>query len=349
MKQKPTLIFLYYGITLFAASLCAQPCRSQIDTASSYAEGEKRAKLWIAEFKEYKRINAAEFDKLPHLTSKAHIESTGQAAKEYRKTRGEGGKAYEEGHLEEAEEKMSAALSIWEHPIDRFGFALTLIEEKKYLEALPSCVDLAFEEHIDLGTFRLPVTPEYTPVTHLMLAHVLAQIGEVHTAAIVYNYARKLIDEGLKREIERIPEDKRQKAIALNAGYRLPLPPLKLDPEKTDRKTLLEATRTLFLKPQGGYFTFSTNRLAYKMIEDAYADNPNSAEMQFFKGWITQLPLKGGPREDLAAYKACQPYFAKAAELAGTKSTLGKMALECLQQVKGAEVTQQQLVDELGP
>ncbi len=305
MKQKPTLIFLYYCITMFAASLCAQPCRSQIDTASIYADGEKRAKLWIAEFKEYKRMNAAEFDKLPRLTSKAHIETTGQAEREYRKTRGEGGKAYEEGHLEEAEEKMSTALSIWEDQDDRFNYGVTLIEEKKYLEALPTCVDLAFEEHFDMHRFQMPTSVEYFPITHLMLAHVLAQIGEVHTAAIVYNYARKLIDEGLKREIERIPEDKRQKAIALNAGYRLPLPPLKLDPEKTDRKTLLEATRVLFLKTQTKVFSGSTNRLAYKMIEDAYADNPDSAEMQFFKGWITQLPLKGGPREDLAVYKAC--------------------------------------------
>ena len=65
----------------------------------------------------------------------------------------EGREAFTKGSLEEAESKLLASLSYQENDIVRLDYALTLVEEKKYIEALPSCVEAALLDHYKFKLF----------------------------------------------------------------------------------------------------------------------------------------------------------------------------------------------------
>ena len=250
--------------------------------------------------------------------------------------------AFEKSNLAEAEEKLTASLSLNEDQHNRQIYALVLIEEKKYLEALPSCVDISLEEHEVSYRFFVPNSVEYSSLSHLMLAHVLAQVGDLHTATIEYNYVRSRIDSELKREIARIPEEQRQKTLAVDLRYSPPLPPLEIDPDKADRKFLIEATRILFIKAKGsGEDGTGTFRLVCKMIDAAYEDNPGSAITNYFKGWITLASGETGLKRRVADAKNCQVFYQKAVDVAGTKSELGKLASRSLQQAMEQEIGNQ--------
>lgn len=302
---------------------------------------EPRHQEWFDSMKKYKHDLGDDVNRLSRITNK----STERRNNESMDLDRAAFRAYKLGHLEEAEEKLATSLSLAETQESRQFYAFVLIEEQKYLEALPSCVDVALEGHEDDHRFVSPHSVEYNTLSHLMLAHVLAQVGDVRKSAIAYNFTRARLESDLKRDTERIPVDRRQKYIDTDLRYRLPLPPLQIDPDKADRKSLIEATRILFLKVNSGNFMADPKRFYHKMIDDAYADNPGSAELTYLKGWVTGETLDNGLKPQLAADKACQPFFAKAAEMAGPKTSLGKMALQCLKDAQESEIDMQKRVD----
>ena len=244
---------------------------------------------------------------------------------------------------------MTASLSLDENHHTRQLLGYVLIEEKKYLEALPSCVDASLEAHEKDRNGHPEGRPEYSSLSHLMLAHVLAQVGDIHTAAIAYNLARKWVEDELQRYIARIPEEKRQKVLVSDLHYSPPLPPLEIDPDKADRKSLIEATRLLFFKARGSIGTgASAERLIYKMLDAAYEDNPRGAITNFYKGWIVGAPLKNnGLKGRMTACRNSQIFYQKAAEIAGAKSEMGKIALLALKQAKEAEIVRLKIYDQV--
>ena len=282
---------------------------------------------------EYKHLGEQEMSKFPRLANKSKNEHSQESIV----LEGLAQKAYLIGHIEEAEEKLASALSLSENQQTRQFYAAVLIEEKKYLEALPNCIDISLEHHKPDDHMEMPHLVEYDSLSHLMLAYVLVQIGENRASAFAYNMARKRVEIQFKNEISRIPLERREKEIARIPRLRYPLPPLSIDPDKAERKTLLEATRTLFQFADTAAY-FGIGRLTPKMIDDAYEDNPGSAQITFYKALKTGATLEKGIRQRLVAEQACQPFYLKAAYLAGEKSTLGKLALECLKYAKEAEI-----------
>ena len=293
--------------------------------------------------KEYKRLSAQEMSKFRRLANK----STNEHTQESIALEGLAQKAYLLGHLEETEEKLASSLSLSESPQTRQFYVATLIEEKKYLEALPSCLDISLESHGYSSRLEIPAAVEYDSLSHLMLAYVLAQIGECKASAFAYNCARERVAIQMKLSIDRLPVERRDKEIASFPHYRFPLPPLSIDPDKADRKSLLEATRTLFLFA-GKSSYFNIERLTPKMIDEAYEDNPNSSQVTFYKALRTSMTNENGLEQRLLAQRTCQPYYQKAADLAGAKTTLGKLALECLKHSKDVEIEILKTIEEQG-
>ena len=324
-------------LSLISTSICVHfslsLCQAQVREPSRQERFD--------DLNKYKRDLGVALNRLPRVTNKSKERRNNESMDIDRAAF----RAYKLEHLEEAEEKLATSLSLAETQESRQFYAFVLIEEKKYLEALPSCVDIALEEHEDDHRFVHQNTVEYDTLSHLMLAHVLAQIGDLRTAAIAYNFTRAKVEWYRKWELELMPLDQRQKFIDTDLSYRLPLPPLQIDPDKADRKSLIEATRILFLREKSGHFIADPRRFDHKMIDDAYADNTGSAELTYLKGWVTGETLDNGLKSQLAAAKASQPFFAKAAEMAGPKTSLGKMALQCLKVAQEDEIDTQRRVD----
>ena len=91
-----------------------------------------------------------EISLLPSINFK---EKSFQFYKESVKCALEGREAFTKGDLEEAESKLLSSLSYRENDMVRKDYALTLVEEKKYIEALPSCVEAALLDHYKFKLF----------------------------------------------------------------------------------------------------------------------------------------------------------------------------------------------------
>ena len=91
----------------------------------------------------------------------------------------EGREAFTKNNLEEAETKLLASLNYREDDLVRKDYALALVEEKKYLEALPSCVEAALTDHYKVLDYNTRFSEE-APLPLPTLAYALAQIGEIN-------------------------------------------------------------------------------------------------------------------------------------------------------------------------
>lgn len=335
LNRFQTLFFLLM-MTLALCPLSSSPSIAQSDfEATTKLHDELTSSL-----KDFNLKWASELDKLPRPKKTPKGSYIGKEAEQLAN---EGAGAFDEANLAEAEEKLTASLALDENQHHRQLLTLVLIAEKKYLEALPSSVDSALEPHVKDPNGHPEGRPEYDSISHLMLAHVLAQVGDIHTATIAYNFARKWVEDELQRIIARIPEEKRQKEMEIDLRYSYPLPPMEIDPDKADRKTLIEANRILFIKARGLYSgAKGRGRLMYQMIEAAYEDNPGGAITNFYKGFIVSVPLENhGLKGRVTSARDCQAYYQKAAEIAGAKSDLGKIALRVLKQAREVEITSQ--------
>ena len=296
--------------------------------------------------KEYKQKWAAEMSKLPRPTK---APKGGYIGTESLALANEGADASQHFNLALAEEKLASSLSLFENQHRRALYALVLLEEKKYNEALPSCVDISLEAHEKNMAGHPDDRVEYSSISHLMLAYVLAQVGEVHTAAVAYNFARKWVDEEMKFQISRIPEDRRQQTVSTYLMYRLPMPPVEFDPEKADRKSLIEATRLLSFVVYGSHDVDSLSavrRFTYSLIDAAYDDNTGSALTNFFKGIITSAPLTDGLKRRVTSARDCRVFYQKTIDIAGVKSEIGKLAQEAINKSKTAETESQKSYEE---
>ena len=284
---------------------------------------------------------AVEIAALPKITLK---ETSKQLYDDANKLAREGLEAFNSNSLEEAEVKLLASLSLWENDLVRKDYALVLVEEQKYLEALPSCVEAALCVHNEPSPNNEPRMPaEETPLPLPTLAYTLAQVGDLKMAANVYNFTRNKLAKDIKRNISMFSPKIKTDSMTVGGKLRLPLPPLTLDPEKTDRKALIENSRILFLIISELYFDKDVqsnnsslhrmlpNRLAFKMIDEAYAANPESAILIFYKGYSEisrEMPSQKTQELMLESIKKAQEWFLSATTKAGANSPLGKLSAE---------------------
>ena len=301
----------------------------------SKREAEMNAQI-ISELKEFKSKNAALFEDLPRITNKSH---SAQLFKDADRLHYEANADFAKNQLEEAEEKLKTSLSMVEYPYVRRDLAIVLIEEGKYLEALPSCVDIALEEHINTQTLSTDLgSIEYQTMPHMLLAYALAKTGEFEKAALAYNFVRKKLEREYDRDFKNEPNFKKSDFIALRGGFRLPSFPSFADSEKPDVKKLVEDIQILFTIDCAMRYignsdiagpTINTYRLSKKMIDSAQASNSSSALMAFYKGYTLgrygyDLTLE----QQVELSNSVQTWFEKAARLAGPTTPLGKLALE---------------------
>lgn len=327
-------------LATFALSVGFSECRAQtgdvlsLDQAQSMSYHERSVAL-----EEYKKQSEQAMSKFRRLANKAtdpyvRISYFGSAQV-----------AYEEKNLGLAESFLTQELALNEKQYARLFYADVLIEEKKYLEALPSCLEISLEMHHDASSLNGEhAAVEYDSLTHLLLAYVLVQLGENRASAYAYNAARKFIEIGEKCELAKMAPERRD-SVAYPLGY--PLPSLSIDPDKADEKTLLEAIRPLFqfvrpnpLFPPSGI----GHQFALKMVDEAYDANPNSALIVFYKA--QKVAGSGSsPKKRLLANRASQPLYQRAADLAGAKTKLGMWALRILKKTKEGEIDAQKTID----
>ena len=133
--------------------------------------------------------------------------------------------------------------------------------------------------------------------------------------------------------------------MTISEKLRLPLPPLELDIEKTDRKTLIENCSILFfivsdmnyreeyfqqtvMKQHRRYDSILPIRLATRMMEDAYKANLDSAILNFYKGYL-ELNNSGITLEEgIDSIKKEQPWYLSAIKIAGAGSKIGAISKE---------------------
>ena len=127
--------------------------------------------------------------------------------------------------------------------------------------------------------------------------------------------------------------------MTIGEKLRLPLPPLTIDPEKADQKSLIENSRILFMiisefyfdktaQSNRAYYTILPNRLAHKMIEEAYTGNPGSAVLTFYKGYLEFIKDMPTQETQLVSVNKAEDWFRDAAAKAGVNSPLGKLSAE---------------------
>ena len=299
---------------------------------SKNREGQKQEHM--NDLSDFRVKYAIEIAVLPKVNLK---ETSRQFYQESRKIALEGREAFTKNNLQEAEEKLLSSLSLMEDEFVRKDYALTLVEEKKYFEALPSCVEAAIVDHLFDQTAFARV--EEYPLPMPTLTYALAQADDVKTAAIVYNFTRNKLEKDIKRTISMLQDNKKSDCMTISEKLRLPLPLLSIIPEKTDRKTLIENSRILFVIISERYFDVSVqsnrfhdmvlpNRLAFQMIEEAYAANPNSAELTFYKGYAETKKEMPTQEAKVESIKKAQEWFLSARTKAGTNSPLGKLSNE---------------------
>ena len=326
-------------LATFALSVGFSECRAQtgdvlsLDQAQSMSYHERSVAL-----EEYKKQSEQAMSKFRRLANKAtdpyvRISYFDSALV-----------AYKEKNLGLAESFLTQELALNEKQHARLFYADVLIEEKRYLEALPSCLEISLEKHDDTSTLSGHNAVEYCSLTHLMLAYVLVQLNENRASAYAYNVARKFIEINEKCELAKMAPEMRD-SVVYPLGY--PLPSLFIDPDKADEKTLLEAIRPLFqfVRPSASFPSFGIGHLfALKMVDEAYDANPNSALIVFYKA--QKVAGSGSsPKKRLLANRASQPLYQRAADLAGAKTKLGMWALRILKKTKEGEIDAQKTID----
>ena len=326
-------------LATFALSVGFSECRAQ--TGDVLSADQVRSMYYheqsvaLEEYKKQSEQAMSKFRRLANKVSDPYVRISYFGSAQF---------AYDQGNLELAESFLTQELALNEDQYARLFYADVLIEEKKYLEALPSCLEISLEKHKDYSSLSGHVAVEYDSLTHLLLAYVLVQLGEYRASASAYNAARKFIEINEKCELAKMAPEMRD-AVVYPLGY--PLPSLSIDPDKADEKTLLEAIRPLFqfvrpspLFPHRGI----GHQFAMKMLDEAYDANPNSALIVFYKA--QKVAGSGSsPKKRLLANRASQPLYQRAADLAGAKTKLGMWALRMLKGTKRSEIEAQKTID----
>ena len=347
MRSTRNITFLIFAIITTSSTLHAQVQRDDLQIRKEESD-EHRNDLTEFRFK-----FRALFASLPRVTLR---ETSFQLAKEALKTAEEGRVAFTKNNLEEAEAKLLASLSLREDDLVRKDYALTLVEEKKYLEALPNCVEAALIDHNRAAeSYSLPV--EESPLPLPTLAFGLAQVGGLKQGVVVYNFTRMKLEKDIKRNIEMFRSNKKSDTMTISEKLRLPLPPLELDTEKTDRKTLIETSSILFFIISELYFDeiaqeFQTkneilpNRFAARIMEDAYKANPDSAILNFYKGYL-ELSKRVSLLDDIVvSIKKEQPWYLSAIKIAGAGSKIGAISKEYYDASEQRRILMEKLIKE---
>ena len=181
------------------ATLCCRPASCQP------GESDYTAKL-RAPLTAFKAKYARELNAIPRLKVIAGETKNNDASV----LEASGRNALALGNLDEAEVAFATSLSLQENGLSRLAYAMVLIEEKKYLEAIPSCAEVALVDRYQQTLNSNDRGVELRSAPHILLAYALAQIGEVKTAAIIYNYAVDRRMSEINLEIERNSRDLRQ-------------------------------------------------------------------------------------------------------------------------------------------
>ena len=348
-------IILCKGTTLITTLLLIAISLTTI-AQTPYDESKKREEQkneHLNDLREFRAKYAVEIARLPHVTLK---EVSNQLFYDARKLGIEGREAFTKNSLEEAETKLFASLCLREDEFVRRDYALTLVEEKKYLEALPSCIDAALVNHMVIDESQSSRVHEY-PLPLPTLAYTLAQLGNVKMAAIVYNFTRMKLEKDIKRSISMFPSTKKADSMTIGEKLRLPLPPLSVDLEKVNQKSLIEDIRIIFLiitelNYDKSYQQFKPNnlimpnRLAFQMIEEAYVANPNSPELTFYKGYSEISKEMPSQEAKVESIKKAQEWFRSAATKAGINSPLGKLSAEYIADSEKLRIILEKLIQE---
>ena len=347
IKRILYLIMIAGGIATFSTNLNGQA------TFDDSKDRKEMAAEHIRDLAEFRVKFATEFATLPKVTLK---ENSKQFYTESHKLSLEAREAFTKNNLDEAEEKMRVSLGLGEDMFARRDFALILLEEKKFLEALPHCVDVALVDHNVVAESRVAPVEEFT-LPMPMLTYVLAQVGDLRQATLVYNYTRNKLEKDIKRNISHFPSSKKSDSMTIGEKLRLPLPPLAVDPDKADRKSLIENNRILFLiiielyydksvQSERLYDSILPNRLAFQMIEEAYAANSESANLTFYKGYSEISKEMPSQEAKVDSIKKAQAWFRSAAAKAGINSPLGKLSAEYIADSEKLRIILEKLIQD---
>ena len=327
----------------------------QKPTTSLERRQEYDSKL-VGELKEYKEKSATIYANLPTIANKASITSF------FNEPDGLGFKAaadFKDNNLDGAEEKLKASLSLEENPVARMKLAIVLLEEGKWVEALPSCVDIALEDHTNhpMVLKNMLWSIEYQTLPHLLLAYALVKTGHFKQAEIAFQFAKKKVDKEYIRDFQSEPSMKVSDYNANLGGFRLPFYPKQAYEEKTDEKKLTEDIAILFTTysaviykgdPNVGNPTIHAYRLTKKMMEEAQVANPTSALMAFYKGlnygryeWNTISEEDG-----VKISKDKQSWFIKAIDLARDSTPLGKLASVHLKEAQKNQARLEKIIED---
>ena len=273
-----------------------------------------------------KKKYAVELSAIPRLKLLAPTEESHDAG-----VYAEQGKdVHSRGNLAEAEAAYATSLSLREIGLIRIAYALVLIREEKYLEALPSIAELILVDHYDYGithfldsrVYRDENELEHFPSTQMLMAYVLAQIGELKLSAAFYNLAWAIKTSELDFEIARyrgnnLQDEYVDRKILIN----LPDIPKEIEPEKATLPQLLQAIRLLFcLGTRGG--------IATKMMKDAYKIAPKSALVVYLYGCYIPVQPNETYKQKLKRVKDILPYVVQASAIEGKESDFGKYLLK---------------------
>ena len=294
-------------------TLFCVPGYSQIQVENEY---DKKLRIPLTAFK---AKYAKELSAIPHLTLLASATENHDAFV----LAEQGRNALSLGNLEEAEGAFASSLSLRENGLNRLTYSEILIEEKKYLAALPSCAEVALVDHFNYTKYSMANSIELDSAPHILLAFVLAQIGDLKTSAIVYNYARSRCMATAERDIKVYKGWERERSINYRMKLSLPEIPKEFDPELATRPQLLQALRLLLCVGRRG-------SLEASLIKDAYEIAPESPFVTYLRGITMVIKPKENMKERLARTKSGFPFIIKAVAIADPKSELGKLALKTL-------------------
>ena len=347
-RSSANRLLLIFVAFFLGTAIISVPFTALAQSSPEIQNDKDRHSEHYRDLKDFKAKFGSELANLQGIAFKA---TSKQFSEEARKLVNETFKPFSENRLAEVEEKLQISLSLSEDQFARKDFALVLIEEKKYLEALPSCVDAALGEH---DSYLNPefITVEGYALPLPMLSYALSQVGEIKQAAIVYNFTRMKLEKDIARNISQFRKNRKSDSMTINADLRLPLPPVSVDPEKVSRKALIENNRVLFfilcemdfnrtIQETSSHSIFMPNRAAFQMIEDAFKENPDSPVLSYMKGYMLINEIK--PKLDaLIRIKMAKDFYQKAIKLSGEKAPLGKLAFESINELEKIRIILEQ-------
>ena len=267
-----------------------------------------------------------EFDALPRPRRSSNSEKTIQLSKVY----SEGMVAASQNDYETTETKLAEYLTEIDDALAFQYYAKALIANKKYIEALPWCAELALEGKRGRGDRFSEESPTTSYTSHVLLALALAEIGDLELAAAQYNFACDMVDDEINNRLDQFSPTSRAKLLKSSyANYTFPVPDKFTDLKKLDRNELIEAAEILYVKSDS-IIPIDDFCLARRLMEDAHQRNPKSALVAFYHGYTTgrvQEQKAQTSEELIKIYEVSQSYFRLAVKLAGAKSDLGKLAV----------------------